>query len=526
MKIQLTVCAVLLCAATAALAAHELGPVTSTDTTTGALTSLWLADRTDLGNPVMQLTNQPLDGAVNNTPVFYEWTYDATRREDVALTPALIVYGVSGQLFSASLKAVGPVQRFSSGVYHELCSLTAIGGKSFVAGSSYVMAVVAPEATDSCAAGTTQTWLIPANAGATTPPLLEPPNWTVLGAFTDPVTDQFLRYIVWTGTELDSTNASFGGATRISAALPAGPAPFLVGRVGIDGYALATSVAGTIETDTYYHFNPTGAAPAATFSYSTSSPCSGVIGDALTDVAGSSLIFSEPTPTGFGIFTLPMSGGALHQASSDSSGNCGGPIGDAPSKGRVAILSGPAVYTIDPLANPDQTPVQLGGDGVTNFAFVRYTAGGHFWIQIQSIGPASSFTLLVVDGDGTVIANLPSARVADDVFAGISPRGTSPVVDRSNILVESPVSVTGCATNASLVSLDATTLAPTPIFVPMPFCRVLFFGAGPVLEGTVTTATGTALGQLDTATNQVTLLLGPQSNLFSSLSGLAPYPFY
>ena len=86
---------------------HVLSPVTTDDGS--SWTSLWLADRVQLGNPVVQLTNQKLDGQYQaNVALFQSWEYEAARREHVALRPELVVYGLGGHLWSARLKKIEP----------------------------------------------------------------------------------------------------------------------------------------------------------------------------------------------------------------------------------------------------------------------------------------------------------------------------------------------------------------------------------------------------------------------------------
>lgn len=534
----------MLSAANAAQATGHLYTPFSLENNTGTQTTgVWLADTDNLGNPPFQLTNQVLDGPViGGVAVLDDWTFNAATHEAVNVRPQLVVYGVGGHLYKANLRSIAPVQQFSSGGYSELCSLTALDERPFAAAKAYVQAVVEPTGSiNTCASGVgTQTWLIPANADNTVTPTIEPQYWTVMGAFTDPTDGSFVRWIVWTGNEVVAYKANFKNQTTLLVGPSTGPAPALIGRVDGNGFLLAPSDSGGVHTDTLYHFSMTDSTLIASYSYSDSAPCSvgmtttGTVSSSINDANAGVLAYTEPTNSGYAMYTVPLAGGTPTQIYADTSGNeCGTIAGDAVSAGHVGmdevdLTSGfQHVISVSEVGPVSQTPVFLAG-GANLFAYLRYTIDGHFWIPVETLDTAPrQFSTLVADGDGTVVQNYTNARMGNDIWGGFFPSGANSGVERDVVYLFTP-NATPC-TGGTLAAIDPAAFTSTAINgIPADACYTVAAGWQPASVGYLVEPAGSSPVEIDPMGGQMYSLLGPDVNggLFQGLATLSGYPFY
>ena len=530
--------AVLLCAAGSAEAAGHFYVPFSLFLNTGGNQGMWLADTDHLGNPPFQLTNQALDSP---GVVLDDWTLNATTHLATNVQPQMVIYGVAGNLYKANLKTIGPVTQFSSGSYAQLCGLTALDERPFAAAKAYVQAVVEPAgSTNTCDSGIgTQTWLIPANATSTTAPIIEPQNWTVLSAFTDPTDESFVRWIVWTGNEVVAYKANFSSQTTLLVGPPAGPAPAVLGRVDGNAFLLAPADDGTTHTDTLYRLSMAGSSLITSYSYADSAPCAvpmttiGTAASSMVDAGAGLLIYSEPMNSGYAMYTVPLAGGAPSQIYADTSGNeCGSIAGDAVSAGHAGVdevdlpSGNQHVISVNEAGPVTQTAVFLAGD-VNTFAYIRYTINGHFWIPTQTITAApTQFTTLVADGDGTVVQNYANARMGDDIWGGYDPSGKTPGIERDVVYLFSP-NATPC-TGGTLAAIDPAAFTSVNIGgVPADACSALAYGWQPASVGYVQEATGSRPVEIDPVGGTLYSLLGPQAGgLFENIAILPGYPFY
>lgn len=536
--------AVLLCAAGSAQAAgHTYVPFGVLDNTNSFWTGLWLADTANLGNPPVQLTNQQLDGPLSgvqggspNVTVLNDWTLNTTTHEATNVVGQLVVYGVGGHLFSADLKTIGPVQQFSSGNYGELCSLNALDARPFAAARSFVQAVVEPVGSaNTCASGVgTQTWLIPANATAATAPMIEPGNWAVLGAFTNPTDGSFVRWIVWTGNEVVAYKANFSSATTLLVGPPAGPAPEVLSRVDGNAVLASSSDNGVTHTDTFYHVSMTGSGLMSSLSNPDTSPCffGSTFVNAVTDSGTGTVLILENTAGGYGVYSAPIAGGAVSQIYADSSGaNCGQLAGDSPSAGHVAVnltntgTGNEVVIGVNETGPVSQTPVAIAGSD-TVIAVDIYAINGHLWILEDDFSSGSDvFATLVADGDGTVVQSYPNTRIRNDMWAGFLASGQAPSVDRAVVyLFGNP----GVCSGGSLTAINTTSFAATPISgVPADACTAAGFGWQPATVGSVKEPAGDSPTEVDPVAGKMYILLGPiTTGAFQNLSTVSSFPFY
>lgn len=519
--------------ATGAQAAHIYIPFTQV-LSAGGDKGLWLADTANLGNPPYQLTNQMLDGN-GAVAILDDWTLNATTRLATSVQPQLLVYGVAGHLYKMNLHAIGPVQPFTNASYAELCSLTALDERPFAATRAYVQAVVEPVGSvNTCASGAgTQTWLIPANADGTVAPTVEPANWSVIGAFTDPTDGSFVRWIVWTGNEVDAYKANFGVHTTLLVGPPAGPAPLLISRQDGTAFLLSASDAAGTHTDRVYRVTLSGSGLVGTFSYADASPCAGNSSGSLLDSALGQVSVAEPSNSGYAVYAFPVAGGGATTIYADNSGGeCGSLGGDGPSGGylgvnEVDLTSGfQHAIAVNESGPATQTPVFLAG-GANEFAFVRYTVNGHFWIDVRdfSVSP-TQYTTIVANGDGTVLQTYGNSRFGDDIWGGFAAEMTNPGVERDVVYLFSP-NATPC-TGGTLTAVDTTGFTTTNITgVPADACTALAYGWQPASVGYVQEAGGSAPVEIDPAGGKMYLLLGPDPDgLFENISTLPGYPFY
>lgn len=529
-----------LCAATGAYAAVSIEmPFTLNDNTTGLSKGIWLADATHPGNPPVQLTNQPLDGPSQTAAILNDWTYDPVKHEATAIQPALIVYGVGGHLYKADLKHASPVAAFGSTGYAELCSLTALDQKPYGPNRSYVQAVVEPVGSvNTCASGLgMQTWLLQASADGTTAPILEPSNWRVLGAFTDPTDDSFVRWIVWSGNSVDAYKANFVGHVTLLVGPPAGPAPTAIARVGGTLFLANGADAAGTHTDSLYRVTMSGGAFVASYSYPDTALCAtgltttGVVTSSMTDNAAGIVLYTEPTATGYAVYTAPIAGGAPNTIYTDSTNNtCGAIGGDSVSAGHAIVnvfdnsLGVQSVIGINEAGPANQTPVAMAGDA-THSAFVHYVVDGHAWIDLNDV-TAPNFAEIVEDGDGTVLNTYIGARVANDIWTGYFPGGNAPMMDRAMVYLFT--ANPGHCTGGVMQAVDGASFAATTISgVPADACRPSIYGWQPVNVGGVPTTGGSLPAQVDPVAGQMYLLLGPDSTgTFTNLTALPGYPFF
>lgn len=506
----------------------------------GGNQGVWLADTANLGSPPTQLTNQLLDGPVNsNAAILDDWTYSNSSHLASNVHPQMVVYGVAGHLYAASLTTVGPVQQFTNGAYAELCSLTALDQRPFAANKSYVQALVEPVGSgNTCASGVgIQTWLIPANASSSISPILEPANWSVLGAFTDPSNGSFVDWIVWTGNEVDAFSANFSSHSTLLVGPPAGPAPALVGRVDGNAFILSGSDSAGVHTDVLYHISLSGSGAVGSYSYADGSVCSngatttGVLTSATTDAG--MLFFTEPTSAGYAVYRAPLAGGGATQVYGDSSGNeCGTIGGDAASAGYVGlnefdITTGEQhVIGLNEAGPVGQTPVLLAG-GAGFSAFLHYTIAGHLWIDVfGDTSPTRSE--VVIDGDGTPVQTYPNAMIGNDIWGGFHLNGTTPMIQRNLVVLFSPNGAFGSCTGGSLTAIDPSAFTATPLSgLPADTCRAQVYGWLPAAVGYVREPSGSSPVEADPVSAKLYFLLGPDpSGLFLNMAVLGGFPFF
>ena len=528
-----------LAAAGAAQAAHSYIPFIET-LNSGPNQGMWLADIDHLGNPPYQLTNQVLDGpagaSAQTVAVLDDWTLNTTTHLATGVTPQLVVWGQGGHLYKANLRSIQPVQQFSNGAYQELCSVIALDERPYAAARAYVQAVVEPVGSpNACSSGIgMQTWLIPANADSTVPPTIEPSNWAVIGAFTDPTDASFVRWIVWTGNEVDAYKANFGSHTTLLVGPPAGPAPAVYANVSGDALLVARSDDGITHTDHLYHVSMGGSGSVAVFSYPDANPCSfnNGAGGAVFDATLNEVAFGENTASGYAIYVAPVNGGAPTLAYSNSTGNkCGGVGGDAFSGNYVGgqetdNLTGDSQAIAVNVSGPsNQTPNVLVDGGGNGAASIHYTIDGHFWIDVFdfSTSPATRSTV-VADGNGTVLQGYPGSRISDDIWGGFVVSG--PAVQRDLVYLFTPNAMR--CTGGTLNAIDPAAFTSTAISgVPADTCGVIAYGWQPASVGYFQEGTGSSPIEIDPVGGKAYQILGTDPNgLFTNVATLVGYPFY
>ncbi len=498
----------------------------------GGSQGMWLADTSNLGNPPFQLSNQVLDGT---GVVLDDWTLNPITHFATNVTPQLVVYGQGGNLYKANLKTIGPVAQFSSGSYAQLCSLTALDERPYAAAKAYVQAIVEPVGSaNTCASGIgTQTWLIPASADNTVAPIMEPTNWTVLGAFTDPTDESFVRWVVWTGNAVAAYKANFNTSTTLLVGPPTGTAPSVVARQ--DGTILLLSAAddGTNTSNGLYRVTMSGSGLVSSYNYADTSICVGTSAGGMLDSTAGLVTFALPSNSGYTVNSVSLASGAPAQTYADSSGNeCGAIGGDSVSGTYVGIneidmtTGFEHVIAINEAGPSTQTPVFLAGSS-TVFAFVRYTINGNFWIDSQDLSGATPvFSELVAQGNGTPVQSYANARIGDDIWSGYDPSGKTPGVERDVIYLFSP-NATPC-TGGTLVAVDPVAFTSTSISgVPADACGALAYGWQPASVGYVKEGTGSRPVEIDPVGGKMYSLLGADpTGLFENIAILPGYPFY
>lgn len=529
----------LLCTATGAeAAAHSYIPFTEV-LNAGGDQGIWLADTDHLGNPPFQLTNQVLDGnsgtGGGTVAILDDWTLNAVTHEATNLQPQLVVYGVAGHLYKANLKNISPVQQFSNGSYAQLCSLTALDERPYAAAKAYVQAIVEPTGSvNACASGIgTQTWLIPANADNSVTPIIEPTNWTVLGAFTDPTDESFVRWVVWTGNAVAAYKANFSSSITLLVGPPTGPAPTMISRVDGTMFVIGISDSAGTRTDSVYRVTMTGSGLVTSFAYADTGICVGISAGAMTDSTAGIISLAEPTSTGYAVYALPTSGGTPSQIYADSTGNeCGVLAGDTVSGSYVGLNEFDTTSGFDHAIGLNengpgtQTPVFLAG-GANIEADIRYTVNGHFWIGVQDFNSAPTvFTEIVADGNGTVQQTYANSFNGDDIWGGYFVQGNPPGVERDVIYLFSPNP--GVCTGGTLTAVDPVAFTTTNISgLPADACSALAYGWQPASVGFVQEPAGSSPVEIDPVGGKLYNLLGADPNgLFENLATLPGYPFY
>ena len=528
---------VALSASAAQAAGHSYIPFTET-LNSGGNQGIWLADILNLGDPPYQLTNQVLDGSRTlsaTVAILDDWSLNTSTHLASGVTPQLVVWGMGGHLYKANLRNIQPVQQYTNASYQELCSLTALDERPFAAAKAYVQAVVEPlGSVNTCASGIgTQTWLIPGSADNTVAPTIEPTNWSVIGAFTDPIDGSFVRWIVWTGNEVDAYKANFTGRSTLLVGPPTGPAPGIVGNVNGDALIVSRGDDGTTHTDRLYHLSMAGSGLVSTLTYPDAAVCVPFgTGGSIVDFATNMVDFAEITATGYAIYAAPVTGGAPSLAYNDASGTkCGGVSGDTVSGNFVGdnesdINTGDSrVLGVNEAGPSNQTPNVLVDAGSNGFATIHYTIAGHFWIDVFDFSTSpNTRSTVVADGNGTVLEDYTNSRIGDDIWGGFVVSG--PAVQRDVVYLYTP-NVTRC-TGGTLVAVDPAAFTGTNISgVPADACGALAYGWQPASVGYFLESTGSSPMEIDPVGGKAYQLLGVDPNgLFTNLAILQGYPFY
>ncbi|HEY1773647.1 MAG TPA: hypothetical protein VGH91_10700 [Gammaproteobacteria bacterium] len=534
---------VALSATAAEAAGHSYIPFTETLNSNGSEQGIWLADTSNLGTPPYQITNQPLDGSTTTTvdvAILDDWTLDPTTHLATGLVPQLLVYGTGGHLYKVNLKTIQPVSQFTNASYGQLCSLEALDERPYAATKAYVQAVVEPVgSSNTCTSGIgTQTWLIPANADNTVAPTIEPTNWSVIGAFTDPTDGSFVRWIVWSGNEVDAYKANFTGRTTLLVGPATGPAPNVLARMDGNIVLSAPNDNGTTHTDTVYHVSMTGSSVVATLSYPDSAPCPTSVGGAsgsMLDPASGIVSFADSTASGYAVYATPIGGGTATLVYNDASGiKCGGVVGDSTSGSYAGInetditTAETRVLGVNDTGPATQAPNVLADSGNGNaFVAIRYTIDGHFWIQAADFsGPTTVPSVIVADGNGTQLQDYAGGKFGDDIWGGFSASGNAPGVERDVFYVFF-ANATPC-TGGTLTAVDPATFVGTNISgVPADACGALAYGWQPASVGYFLEGTGSSPIEIDPVGGKAYQLLGVDPNgVFINLANLQGYPFY
>ncbi|HSN18831.1 MAG TPA: hypothetical protein VLV87_11565 [Gammaproteobacteria bacterium] len=523
-----------------AQAAHSYIPFTDT-LNSGGNQGVWLADIDHLGNPPYQITNQVLDGSQGisaTVAILDDWTLDPATHLATNLVPQLLVYGTHGHLYKVNLKTIQPVKQFTNAGYGELCSLTALDERPYAAAKAYVQAVVEPVgSTNTCASGIgMQTWLIPANANSSTTPIIEPTHWQVIGAFTDPTDGSFVRWVVWSGNELEAYRANFTGRTTLLVGPPTGPAPLVLARQ--DGNIMLTSSSddGTTHTNTVYRVSMTGSGVVGAFSNPDTAPCMAIggAGGSMLDPSNGTVTFAETTAAGYAVYATSIGGGSATLIYNDTSGTkCGGPGGDSVSGSYVGLDETDAttgetrVLGINEAGPATQAPNVLADSGVNGFVQIRYTVDGHFWIQADDFsGPTAVPSMIVADGDGTQLQDYAGGKFGDDIWGGFSV-SYLPSIERDVVYVFF-ANATPC-TGGTLTAVNPATFAGTNISgVPADACSALAYGWQPASVGYFQMSGGGSEPiEIDPVGGVAYSILGVDPNgLFNNLATLPGYPFY
>jgi hypothetical protein len=505
----------------------------------GLTQGIWLVNAQSPTDPIIQLTNMQLDGSAgSNAAIFATWKYNNARQEALKVAPRLLVYGLGGNLYSVDLKNPGVPKQFSNGTYAELCSLTALDGKSYKKASSYLQAVVIPSGSGDCATGIgTQSWLIPASANNHTAPVVESFGWKVLTAFATLADGTFQGWVVDNGSsvELDDANCNF--QSNLLTGLTSGDKVSVLANHGSTVFVLLSHTAGSTITDTVYRMTPGGASSIGSYSYADSTSCvvSGGVGGSIIDAGNNFLAFAEPTDSGYSIYRASLVSGSAVALYDDGSGNeCGALPPEEVSAGHVVVneisptTGFSRVIGVAESGAADQVPAILATGDANTYLQATYIIDGHAWIddyQFPASGPVV-YSELVRDGDGTSVATYTNSRRIDDIWGGFH-LGDNPQIDRQVVYLYSPNSTDAC-NGGTLSAIDPASFGLSPINgLPADTCRVLAYGWDPTSFGHVLEPGGDSIIAIDPNAGQLYVLSIPQSlGSFTNMSYLPGYPFY
>lgn len=506
----------------------------------GQFRGVWLADEQAPSNPPIEITNTVLDGVGQVAAVLDSWTFNTSTGVSQNVTPSMMVYGQGGHLYKVDLRSPAGAVQFSSGSYDQLCSIQAVDPAPFDPLTSYVYVSVTPSGSGaSCNSGLgTASWLIRADANASTAPTVYPADWRVLGAF-DGLTDgSFHGYLVAEGSDVHKMDINFSDQGTLLTGITGLDSvnSYVVGQHGDDVFLKASVDSSGTTTDSFYHLTPTGGSLDTAHSYADSATCASISppNANVMDAGTGQLIVGEPTATGYALYSVPLTGGAATTIYADASGvQCGVLNGEESSASHVVVNefnmndgtdrivglaeSGPAT----------QTPVLMAQGDAGSYVFVNYIANGHAWVNIVGdlYTATPSFTTQVTDGDGTILATY-SARWANDLWGGFR-ISDDPVVERSKIFLYQYNDLASCS-GGTLTSYDSGTLTPTNISgVPADACRIGAYGWGPLAIGYLDEPSGDSAVAIDIAGGQLYQLTAPQTDgTYAPLSNLPNYPFY
>ncbi|MGH8373390.1 MAG: hypothetical protein ACRETO_11765 [Gammaproteobacteria bacterium] len=505
----------------------------------GLTQGIWLVNAQSPTDPIIQLTNMPLDGnGGNNAAIFATWNYNTAKQEALKVAPRLLVYGLNGMLYSENLKTPDVPKQFSSGTYTELCSLTALDGESYKKASSYLQAVVIPSGSGDCTTGVgTQSWLIPASANQHTAPTVETFGWKVLTAFATLADGAFQGWVVDNGSSVELDDANFNFQSNLLTGLASGDQVSILAGHGSIIFVLLSRTVGSTTTNTIYRMTTSGAASIGSYSYDASATCvvSGGVGGSIIDAGNDFLAFAEPTNSGYSIYRASLVSGSAVALYTDASGNeCGALPPEEVSAGHVVVnevspTTGTSrVIGVAETGAPDQIPAILATGDANTYLSATYVIDGHAWIddyQFPDSGPVV-YSELVRNGDGTSVATYPGSRRIDDIWGGFH-LGDNPGIDRQVVYLYTPNNTDAC-NGGTLAAIDPVTFGLTPISgLPSDACAVLAYGWDPTSFGHVLEPGGDSIIAIDPNAGQLYVLSIPQSlGSFASMSYLPGYPFY
>lgn len=505
----------------------------------GQTRGIWLVNGRHPSDPIIQITSAALDGTgSSNSAIFATWRYRTGQQEAVRVAPRLLVYGQGGRLYSENLLNPGVPQQFSNGSYAQLCNLKALDGQAFQNTTSYLEAVVIPSGSGDCTTDTaTQTWLIPASADATTTPIIEPAGWDALTAFADLADGSFHGWVVYNGSSVELDDAAFNYQSTLLSGFGTGDKVSDLANHGLTVFLSVLHTAGTTATNTVYRTTGSGSTSLGSFSYSTLSACGANLtaGGAVIDAGNDLLAFGEPTDSGYSVYRASLSSGGATALYTDATGTeCGVVNLEEVSANHVIVnensptTGGSRVIGLAEGGAPDQAPVILASGDAYSYVSAPYIIDGHVWIddyEYAGSGPAT-YSELVRDGDGTVIATYAGSRRIDDIWTGFH-LGDSPQIDRQVVYLYTPNSTSAC-NGGTLREIDPATFASTDISgLPDDTCSVLAYGWSPTSFGHITESGGDSILAIDPGAAQLYILSIPQSlGIYTSMSYLPGYPFY
>lgn len=505
----------------------------------GQSRGIWLVNGRHPTNPIIQITSATLDGTASlNAGIFATWQYRSARQEAVRVAPRLLVYGLGGRLYSEDLLNPGVPQQFSSGSYSQLCSLKALDGQPYQDTTSYLQAVVIASGSGDCTAGSgTQTWLIPASADSSTVPVIEPAGWNVLTALAGLSDGSFHGWVVDNGSSIELDDAAFNYQSTLLSGYGTDDKVSLLANHGLTVFLDVLHTASATATDTVYRTTASGSASIGSFSYSTVSVCGTnfLAGGAVIDAGNNLLAFAEPTDSGYSVYRANLASGSATALYTDASGTeCGIVNLEEVSANHVIVNEGSPttgysrVIGVSESGAADQVPAVLASGDAETYVSSPYIINGHVWIddyQYPSSGPIT-YSELVRNGDGSVVATYTGSRRIDDIWGGFH-FGDSPQIDRQVVYLYTPNSTTDC-NGGTLQEIDPATFVSTEISgVPDDTCGVLAYGWSPTSFGHIRESGGDSILAIDPGAAQLYILSIPQSlGTYTSMSYLPGYPFY